>query len=257
MRARLVAFPILAAALLAFAARSVVADELYVLAAGAVQAVFLGTKADFERESGHTLRFAFAPVGTQRDKVIAGEPADVTAVSDAAIKVLAERNLLIAESRTNLGTVGSGVAIKTGASRPKIATADELRATLLAAKAIAYPDPGRGATAGIHFAGVLEKLGIADQVKSKTILAPAGMAAIERVAAGEAEIGVTQASEILATPGATLIGPLPPEFQNTTTYGAAAIATTKSPDAARDYLRFLSSAPVRAKLAAMGFEPPG
>lgn len=256
MRARLVAISV-ALALAAIAARPAQAVELQVLAAGAVQSVFLATKADFERESGHTLRFAFGPVGAMQSRIIGNEPADVTALSDAGIKGLADRDLVVPASRLALGAVGSGIAVKAGAPVPKLSTPDELRATLLAAKSIAYPDPGRGATSGIHFASVLEKLGIAEQMKPKTTLWPTGAEAIDKVAKGEAELGLSQASEVLATPGITMAGPLPRELQNSTVYAAAVVAASKSPDAAQAYLRFLASAPVKAKLAAMGFEPPG
>lgn len=231
------------------------AAELQVLAAGAVQSVFLATKADFERESGHTLKFAFGPVGAMQNRIAGGEAADVTALSDAGLKGLADKNLLVPNSRLPLGAVGSGLAVKAGAPVPKLGTPDELRAALLAAKSIAYPDPGRGATSGIHFAGVLEKLGIAEQMKPKTTLWPTGAEAIDKVAKGEAEMGLSQASEVLATPGITFAGPLPRELQNSTVYSAAAVAAAKSPEAAQAYLRFLASAPVKAKIAAMGFEP--
>jgi molybdate transport system substrate-binding protein len=256
MRPRVVAFSI-AFALSAILIRAAPAAELQILSAGALQSVFLATKADFERESGHTLRFAFGPVGAMQNRVIGNEPADVTALSDAAIKNLAERSVVVPASRLALGAVGSGIAVKAGAPLPKLGTPDELRATLLAAKSIAYPDPGRGATSGIHFASVLEKLGIAEQMKPKTTLWPTGAEAIDKVAKGEAELGLSQASEVFATPGITMAGPLPRELQNSTIYSAAVVAASKSPEAAQAYLRFLASAPVKAKLAAMGFEPPG
>lgn len=256
MRARFIAIPILTAALIAFAGAPLAAAELQILSAGAVQSILLDTKAEFERESGHTLKFAFGPVGAMQNRIVAGEAADVTALSDAGLKGLADRNLLVPNSRLALGAVGSGIAIKAGAEKPKLATPDELRATLLAAKSIAYPDPGRGATSGIHFASVLEKLGIAEQMKPKTTLWPTGAEAIDKVAKGEAELGLSQASEVIATPGVALAGPLPRELQNSTVYSAAIVAATKSPDAAQAYLRFLATAPVKAKLAAMGFEPP-
>jgi molybdate transport system substrate-binding protein len=233
------------------------AAELQVFAAGAVQSVMQDIGPEFERASGHKLTFSFGTVGALQNRIVAGEAADVAVLSVAGITGLAERGLATPEGRATIGTIGSGIAIKAGAARPAIATPDELKVTLLAAKSISYGDPARGATSGIHFAGVLERLGIAEAMKAKTFLVPFGVEAIERVAKGDSELAVSQASEILANPGVVLAGPLPRELQNATTYAATMVASTKSREAVQALLAFIASAPVIAKFRAMGFQAPG
>jgi molybdate transport system substrate-binding protein len=143
--------------------------------------------------------------------------------------------------------------VREGAPRPDIATPEALKQTLLAAKSLVYVDPARGATSGIHFASVLQRLGIADTVKSKTILIPTGFAA-EVVARGEAEIRVHQISEILPVKGVTLVGPLPRELQKVTIYSGGLAAKAAQPEAARAFLAFLTRPAFKPKLAAAGLD---
>jgi molybdate transport system substrate-binding protein len=235
---------------------TVLAAELQVHAAGAVQSVLLETGALFERDSGHKLKFAFGTVGALRDRITGGEAADVTVLSTPAMVELDRRTLLSAQPRSVIGTVGSGIAIRKGAPKPKIGTPEELKETMLAAKSISYGDPARGATSGIHFAGILKQLGIAEAMQPKTFLVPFGVEAIERVAKGDSEYAVSQASEILANPGVELAGSLPPALQSSTTYTAAPLAKATQSEAAAAYVRFIASAPVIARFRALGFAAP-
>ena len=232
------------------------AAELQVYAAGAVQSVALETGAQFERDSGHRLKIAFGTVGALQGRIIASEAAEVAILSAPSVAELDRRSLIAAEPRTVIGTVGSGIAMKAGAPRPKIGTPEELRETLLAARSISYGDPGCGATSGINFAGILDRMSIADAMRPKTVLVPFGIEAIERVAKGESEFAVSQASEILSTPGVELAGPLPATLQSSTTYAATVLAARPS-DAATAYVRFLASPAVIARFRALGFAPPG
>jgi molybdate transport system substrate-binding protein len=231
--------------------------ELQVFAAGAVQLIAQQTAAGFERETGHQLRFAFGTVGALQNRIVGGEPADVAVLSLGALAELERRSLTRPAPRSVIGSVGSGVAIRAGAPLPRIATPEELRETLLAARSISYGDPARGATSGIHFAGVLERLGIADQLRARTVLLPFGADAIQRVATGESELAVSQVSEILANPAVTLAGPLPPALQSATTYGAAPLARSAVAEAADAYVRYLASPEVIARFRALGFAAPG
>lgn len=233
------------------------AADLQVFAAGAVQSVAQETSAAFERDSGHRLRFAFGTVGALQNRIVGGEAADVAILSVAAVAELERRALLVAEPRTVIGTVGSGIAIRAGAPRPRLGTPEELRETMLAARSISYGDPARGATSGTHFAGVLERLGIAEQMRAKTVLVAFGIEAIERVAKGDSELAVSQASEILSTPGVELAGPLPPTLQNATTYAATPLASARAQEAAAAYVRYLASPAVRSRFRALGFAGEG
>jgi molybdate transport system substrate-binding protein len=150
-----------------------------------------------------------------------------------------------------------GIGIKAGASRPKIGTPEEFRESLLAAKSITYADPARGGTSGTYFATiVLGRLGIAEQLKNKTVLTAVGEDAVRRVANGDSEMVIVQASEITAVPGAELVGPLPKEFQNDIPYSAVVLKASKSPDAARAFVKHLISAPGQAAFRAAGFALP-
>src|SRR5262249_26514353 len=232
------------------------ADELQVFAAGAAQSTVQETAAAFERESGHRLHFTFGTVGALQNRIVAGEAADVAVLSAEALAALERRGLRAPAPRRVVGSIGSGIAIRAGAPVPRIATPEELRETLLAARSISYGDPARGATSGMHFARVLERLGIAEQLRARTVLVPFGADAIQRVAAGESELAVSQASEILANPGVTLAGPLPPTLQTATTYGAIALARATAREAAAAYLRYLAAPAVVARLRAQGFAAP-
>lgn len=252
---------VVATALLA-APLAAAADELQVFAAGAVKSIVQETAAGFERETGHRLRFVFGTVGALRNRIVAGEAADVALLSTAALAELDRAGLTAPAPRSVIGSIGSGIAIRAGAPVPRIATPEELRETLLAARSISYGDPARGATSGMHFAGVLERLGIAEQLRARTVLVPFGVEAIQRVAAGESELAVSQASEILANPGVRLAGPLPPALQNATTYAAAPLARRgpaergAAAEAAVAYVRYLAAPAVVARFRALGFAAP-
>jgi molybdate transport system substrate-binding protein len=125
---------------------------------------------------------------------------------------------------------------------------------LLAAKSIVYADPAKGGASGVYFAHVVERLGIADQLKSKTILVPGAQAA-EVVAKGEAEIGAAQTSEIVPVGGAQVLGPLPGEFASTTLFTAGIGVTSKVPEAAKSLIQFLTGPVARPVFSAKGFQP--
>ena len=138
---------------------------------------------------------------------------------------------------------------------PPVGDADSLRAALLAADAIYFPDP-KLATAGIHFAKVLDRLGIREAVADRLRPYPNGATAMREMAAAQGRpIGCTQVTEILNTPGVTLVAPLPREFELATIYTAAVATRAASPDAARRLVALLSGASTRALRERAGFEP--
>jgi molybdate transport system substrate-binding protein len=237
----------------AVGAAVVEAAELKVLSAGAVRSIVTEMAEAFRQETGHTIQFTFAPVGELRKKLADGEKADVVILSDTAIDQVMAEGVAAKGTRTDIARTGIGVAVREGARWPDISTPEAFKQTLLAAKSLVYVDPARGATSGVHFAGVLERLGIAEAVKGKTILVPGGYAA-EVVAKGEAELCVHQISEILPVTGVTLVGPLPRELQKITTYSAAVGARTDAPEAARAFAAFLARPAFKPKLAAAGLD---
>jgi molybdate transport system substrate-binding protein len=154
-------------------------------------------------------------------------------------------------SATPIGSVGVGVAVKDGAAMPDISTPDALRQALLKAKTITYMDPQKG-TSGKHFAGVLDQLGISEQVKSKTTLGDAGYV-MEPVARGEIELGVQQITEILPVKGAVLVGPLPGSLQKVTTYALLQGSQVTDPQALAQFRKFLQSPEAEAVFKKKGF----
>ncbi len=236
--------------------REASAVELNLLAAGAVEAVVRDMAGSFEKESGHTLKLTYAPVGALRDKIYAGEPADLSIVTPVIIEQLQARGLVRPGTRTDLGRVGGGIAVRKGAPRPAIGTPDDLKRALLAAKEIYYADP-KIATAGAYFLQVVDRLGIGEEVRKKGRTAGGGKDTMELMARSTAEsIGLTQISEILSVPEVELVGPYPGDLQLMTTYTGILLERTPNPAAAEAFLRFLTSPAVQARFRQQGYEVP-
>lgn len=240
--------------MLAMSVSSVDAAEIKVLTAGAMRAMVTELGAEFTRETGHTLALTSGTVGQLRDKLLAGEAADVVVMSDTAIDQLIGQGHLVRGSRVDIARTGIGVAVREGAPKPDIATPDAFKQALLSAKSIAYVDPASGATSGIYFASLLQRLGIADAVKSKTVLRQGGGYVAEIVARGEAELAVHQISEIIPVKGATLVGPLPRELQKVTVYSAALPARATTTEPAKAFVEFMTRPAFKARLAAAGLD---
>jgi molybdate transport system substrate-binding protein len=231
------------------------AETVRVLSAGAAQAAIKELAPAFASATGHTLDATFDTVGALRERALAGEKADVLILSVAAIAVLEKAGKILPNSAFDLGSIAVAMAVRKGAHVPDATSSPEaLKRTLLAAKSIAHADPARGATAGAHFAGVLERLGIADAIRPRVTVLGFGGDVVEGVAQGRFEIGVSQASEIIAHSGVTLVGALPEPLGHRTRY-LAAIAAGAGP-AARTFLQYLAGLQARAAFKASGFDAP-
>jgi molybdate transport system substrate-binding protein len=229
------------------------ADEVKVFSAGAVRAVVTDLAEQFRQETGHTVTFSFGTAGQTRQKLLSGEPVDVVILTDAGIDDMIKQGALASGSRADLARTAMGIGVREGAPKPDIATNEAFKTALLNAKSLVYVDPAQGATSGVHFKSVLERLGIADAVKGKTQLVSGGYPA-EKVASGEAEIVVHQISEIVPVKGVTLVGPLPPDFQKVTVYSAGLATRSPSPAAARAFIAFLTRPAFKPKFAAAGLD---
>jgi molybdate transport system substrate-binding protein len=208
----------------------------------------------FEKASGDKLTIVYGLAAEMRKRVLDGETADVVLITRPMMEELQNHNKLAANSLRNVVATPVAVAARAGAPKPDIATVDALKRTLLAAKSISYSDPAKGGVSGVYFAKVLERLGIAEQMKAKTILVP-GAQAPELVAKGEAELGVAQGSEIVPVAGAQLVGPLPGELASTTVFAGGVGAESKSPAAAKALIDFLTGPQAAPTFKAKGFEP--
>lgn len=229
------------------------ADEVRVLAAGAAKHALEAISTDFQRATGHTLKGSFDTVGAQRDRVLqspAGGVADLVVLSDAALRQLRDGARLLPTPPADIGRVVVALAVPAQANVPDLSTPEALRQVLLSAPSIAYADPARGATAGTHFAKVLDALGLQDAVRAKTTVLPFGVDVIRAVADGRFALGVSQSSEILQHAGIRYAGPLPAPHSLSTGYGAA--LASDSP-AARELLTFLRSPEALARFRDSGF----
>jgi molybdate transport system substrate-binding protein len=232
------------------------AADVKVLTAGAFKQIALAVVPAFEKETGHKVAVDNDTVGALRKRIEGGEAFDVVVLTPAAIDELAKEGKIAAGSKTPLARVGVGVMVKAGAPAPDIATVEAFKRALLAAKSVAYIDPASGGSSGIYVAKLLEQLGIADKVKPKAKLKQGGHVA-DLVKSGEAEIGIHQISEIVPVKEVTLVGPLPAEIQNYTTYAAGLGANAKEGEAAKALLKALSGPAAAAVLKDKGMERPG
>jgi molybdate transport system substrate-binding protein len=242
--------------LAAGAPRGAASAEIKVLTAGAFKQVLLALLPAFEQQTGHKVSVDNDTVGALAKRIEGGETFDLAVLTPAAVDDLARKGKFVAGSRKNLARVGVGVVVKEGAPKPDIGSVDAFKKALLAAKSVAYIDPAAGGSSGIYVAGLLDKLGIAAEVKPKAKLIPGGAVA-QHIANGEAELGIHQISEILPVKGATLVGPLPAEIQNYTVYAAGLGANAKESGAAKMLLDALSSPASAEVLKSKGMEPAG
>ena len=245
---------LVAAGLVLAAIVPVRADVVRVLAAGAVQSAIRQLDPAFTAATGHTIEARFDTVGALRDAVLAGAPADIVILSEAGIQALAKASKIDERSIVGLGSTAVALAVRKGAAVPDVSSPEALRRSLLAAASIAHADPARGATAGAHFARVLDRLGIAGEVAPRVTVLPFGGDVIGSVAEGRFEIGVSQSSEIVTHAGVTLAGHLPAPFELRTPYLAA--KGSGAGPGANAFLALLQGARGRAALAAIGFTEP-
>src|SRR6476469_3099792 len=244
----------LAAALCLPALTSSSAADVKVLTAGAFKQVVLALVPDFEKQTGNKVIVDNDTAGGLQKRIESGEAFDVAIITPAIVDGLAASGKIVPNSRVNLATVSIGVVVKEGAPRPDIGSVEAFKNALLAAKSVAYIDPASGGSSGIYVDKLLERLGIADQVRPKAKLKKGGYVA-DLIVDGSAEIGIHQISEIVPAKGVVLVGPLPKEIQNTTTYAAAITAASAHKDAAAALLKALSGPAAAAVLKTKGMEP--
>jgi molybdate transport system substrate-binding protein len=240
---------------IAAAAAPACAAEIKLLTAGAMRGVVDALLPDFEKRTQHKVTVENATVGVLTKRIEGGEAFDIAIVTPAAVGALTQAGKIAAGSRTDLAKVGIGVAVKAGAPLPDIGTVEAFKRTLLEAKSVAYIDPKSGGSSGIYFDGLLDKLGIAAEVRPKAKLKAGGYVA-ELVGSGEAEVAVHQISEILPVKGVVLVGPLPAEVQNHTVYSAGVSAAARDAAAARALIAHLAGPAAAPILATKGMERP-
>jgi molybdate transport system substrate-binding protein len=227
--------------------------EVTVLTSVALTSAMDELAPQFERATGNKLKIGYSLIADIKKRVIAGESADVIMLSRPAMDDLQKQDKFAPGSIIDVAGTPVAIAAKAGAPKPDISSADALKRSLLAAKSIVYADPAKGGASGVYFAQVIDELGIAEQLKAKTILVP-GPQAADVVARGEAELGVAQASEIVPVSGAQLVGPLPGELGSLTQFTAAIGAGSKQAEAAKSLIQFLTGPTAAAVFKAKGFQ---
>ena len=228
---------------------------MHLLSAGAAKGLVDAQRGPFERTSGVRIEAQFGAVGAMKEALLGGAPCDVLILTQSMLDDLGRRELVDPRTICPLGRVYTGVAIPSGRPSPDIGSEAALTAALLEASAIYFPDPER-ATAGIHFAAVLHRLGIRDRVAPRLRPFPNGASAMRAMADADdpKAIGCTQVTEILYTPGVALVGRLPAAFELSTVYAAAIGRGTAMPDAARAFLEVLTAEAGAGERRAGGFE---
>jgi molybdate transport system substrate-binding protein len=227
-------------------------ETVRILAAGAVQGAVLRLEPAIAAAGTAKLDAVFDTVGALRDRVLSGDAPDVIILSEAGMIALERAGKIAGGSAVDLGRISVALAVRKGAQAPDVASPDALKQALLSASSLAHADPARGATAGAHFARVLEQLGIAEQIKARVTVLPFGGDVIAEVARGRFEIGVSQSSEIVAHPGVTLAGRLPAPYGHSTRYVAA--KPVGAGPRADSVLAILQTPAARSTFAAFGFE---
>jgi molybdate transport system substrate-binding protein len=229
------------------------AAEIRLLSASALHPAIDALVPDFEKSSGDRLTVAYGTAGAVADRVQKGEAADIVISSVPMIDRLQAQGKIVAGERVIIAKVGVGAFVRKGAAKPDISSAEAFKRSMLAARSIAYPDPAGGGASGIYVASLLERLGIAAEMKPRTRLSTLETL-YASVAGGDVEIGFNQVSEILAQPTVELVGPLPSEIQNYTRFAPGIVAGAVQADAARALVAFLCSPAAKTVLKAKGFE---
>jgi molybdate transport system substrate-binding protein len=231
------------------------AAEIKVLCANGMRDVMEEIGPKFARRTNHTLATQFGTIGVILQRIAAGQNADVVILPPVGTNHLLENGKAIANTDVVVAHSGIGVAIRKDATKPDISTPEMFRQALLDAKSVTYLDPSAGGTTGPHFLKVIERLGIADNVKAKAVLHRDGREAAQLVADGKAEIGINLAQELLSNPKIQVIGPLPGDLQLRLSFAAIVLSGTQELDASKALIAYLRTPEAAEVIKMKGMEP--
>ena len=240
----------------ALVARPAMASEVRLLTTGAFKQVAIALIPQYEAQSGNKVVVENDTAGGIIHRIETGEPFDLVVLTSQAVGDLVTEGKLVSDSSTDLAKVGIGVAVKAGAPHPSFGDPEAFKQMLLKAKSIAYIDPRAGGSSGIYLAGLIDRMGLTRKLRRKTVLVDGGLVA-DKVANGEAEIGLQQISELSAAKGVEMLGPLPRAIQNYTVYGAGINVKAAEPVAAKALLDVFAGPTAAVVLQAKGMQPPG
>ena len=227
------------------------AAEVNLFSTIGVRSVMQELGPEFERTTGHKLTISFDVANALKRRIDAGESFDVAILTVPVMDDLIKQGKIVAETRVLVARGGMGLAVRAGAPKPDISSTEAFKRTLVNAKSIAYPKEG---LTGLHMAKVLDRLGIAGVMGPKATLTGSGSPA-ELVSRGDAEIAAHIIPELLAVQGVELLGPLPPEVQTYIVLPGGVSASAMQPEAAREFLKFLTGPVAIPVIRSKGYEP--
>ncbi len=235
---------------------AVTADEIRIYCSGAPAAAVKSIAADFAKSNGARFHFTVAQPATIEHDLARGERADVVVLPMPIVSKMMAAGILRADTAVALAQVGIGVAIRAGAKPPDISSPAAIRKLLIEARSVVYPDPhSGGGSAGRAIARMIDRMGLSDVVRPKLTLKSAIGGGVALVASGQVEIGLFNASEIIAVKGAMLVGLLPPELQHFIVFGAAIATGSAAPGAATAFIKRLVDPKSRPAWQAAALEP--
>ena len=240
-----------------FLAQGTIADaaEIKVYATIGMGSVLKELQPKFEQASGHKLDITWGLAGALAKRVADGETPDALVAIKGGVDGLVTSGRIAQPSAATFALSGVGVSVRSGAPKPDISSPEKLKSALLAAKAIAYSDPTKGGASGVHFAKVAERLGISDEVKAKSKHPETAGLPGKLLLDGTADLAIAQVPELLEVPGTDLLGPLPGDLQNITTFAGGVVSGATEAGPAAEFLKFLQSPEAIATVKAKGMEP--
>ena len=227
------------------------AADVRVLAPNAVKDSVSEAAVSFEKSTGHKVIFSWTGTEAITRRITDGEIVEVVVNAVQNIDRLIADGKLAKGSRTDFARSSIGVAVAPSAERPDISSIENLKSALLSAKSIIISS----GTSGRYLADLFVKLGVSEQIKAKVKQPPSGAQIGDMLAAGEADLGFQQVSELVHVKGIQFLGPLPAELQNYTIYSGAAHSQAAQPEAARSFLKALRQLETAAVVRKSGMEP--
>jgi molybdate transport system substrate-binding protein len=227
------------------------AVEIKVLSTQATEQAYRELVPQFEKASGHTVTTIFTGTLDVQKRIAAGETYDLILMAGPAIDEFIKSGTIVAGTSVDIARSGVGVAVRSGALKPDIASTQAVRKTLLAAKSIGYST----GPSGVYLAGLFQRLGVAEEIKGKLKQTPTGTFVGSIVASGEAEIGFQQVSELLHFPGIDFVGPLPADIQQITVFSTGMQVGAKQVEAANAWVKFLTAPAAASAFKTKGLEP--
>src|SRR5262245_4727864 len=229
------------------------AGDVKVLCSTALRRVMEDLGPRFEQASGQRLVIQYGTSTSLGQRIETGEPFDLAVLTPELIDGLVARRAIVAETRASIARASMALAIPSGAGKPDVTTTEALTAALIAAKSIAYAKDG---AAGLYFTRLIERLGIAREVRQKSVLTETGAQVSQAVATGGAELGVLPLSEILGVRGVDVLGTFPRDVQGYALMVAGVATGAANGRGARQFIEFLASPDATPVIERAGMERP-